>query len=173
MAKPNLTAQRLRELLHYDPETGWFHWLKDTGNGHTMQGDPAGWLDNGYINIEIDGERHKAHRLAWLYVYGGWPDGFLDHINFTRCDNRIENLRTVTPAENIQNREIGRDNKSGIKGVHWDRRVNKWRAQIRHQGKQYHLGLFSALADAAAAYAKSAAIHHTCNPSAKQAQQTT
>ncbi|MDA6380520.1 HNH endonuclease signature motif containing protein [Escherichia coli] len=70
--------------------------------------------------IMINGKAYPAHRLAWLIVYGTMPDGFIDHINRVRTDNRISNLRLVTHSENMQNRKIQKNNKSGYRGVSWD-----------------------------------------------------
>ena len=87
-----LTAERLRERLHYDAETGVF--TRRFGSGHARAGDMAGTVHRtGYVRISIDGGKYTAHHLAWLYVHGVWPSDQIEHINRKRSDNRIANLR--------------------------------------------------------------------------------
>lgn len=93
MSNNHLTAERLRELLDYDPETGYFRWRRDVG-ARAWKGQLAGTMArDGYEYIGIDRRRYPAHRLAWLYVHGEWPRGLLRHLNWLRSDNRLENLR--------------------------------------------------------------------------------
>ena len=139
-----MTQNRLKELLHYDPDTGVFTWKyrptarkswntryanQVAGTVHT-----AGWQAN-YVGIRVDGVRHTAHKLAWLYVYGEvQPEGmYLDHVNGDGTDNRISNLRLVTPAQSNRNLPKPKDNKSGVVGVHFDKSRNKWLAHIRSE----------------------------------------
>jgi len=140
--KTEISAARLRELLHYDPETGVFT-RRVTRNAIAKAGTVAGTLDRGgYVAIMVDGRRHKAHRLAWLYVYGKWPSGCLDHINRLTGDNRISNLREVTYSENQQNTLLQSNNTSGYRGVVWDKKKRRWKAHIKLNGKRHHLGSF-------------------------------
>jgi hypothetical protein len=93
--RPPLNAARLRELMHYEPETGRV--VRRTATRGHRAGAVAGCTRrDGYQVISIDGYRYLAHRLAWLYVHGAWPDGDLDHINANPSDNRIANLRAAT-----------------------------------------------------------------------------
>ncbi len=99
----NLTQERMRQLLDYNPETGDFTWLKCTGR-RVVHGERAGWPDDrGYIKIGIDGRKYFAHRLVWLHVFGRWPTAVIDHINHVRHDNRIANLRDVSIIDNCRN----------------------------------------------------------------------
>ena len=158
-----LTAERLREILSYDPETGHFHWRVRAGRHKA--GDMAGSLiKDRYIQICVNRVRFLAHRLAWLYVHGKWPTDQIDHINGTKGDNRIANLREATNAENLQNQRVRCTNKSRYPGVCWDTLKGKWRAQIRFGGKTIYLGLYSDAMDAAAARAKAKAQYHQFNP---------
>ena len=144
MARADLTAARLRELLHYDQDTGVFLRRRGTIAGTVRK--------NKYIEIRIDGFNWMAHRLAWLYVYGVPPNGQIDHINRVRADNRICNLRVATPKQNQENRSIQRNNKSGCPGVHFSNHSKKWRARIKHHGVFVELGLHKDFESAKAAY---------------------
>lgn len=122
-----ITATRLRELLHYDPETGLFTW-KVARQG-TRAGAFAGALNHGYLRITIDWRHYPAHRLAWLYMTGEWPADLIDHINLVSDDNRFVNLRQATRAQNMHNSARPRTNTSGVKGV--SRYAGRWKAQIK------------------------------------------
>jgi len=135
-----MTQSRLKELFRYDKNSGLFYWIKRTSN-RIKVGDIAGNLSaDGYIEIRLDKKLYKAHRLAWLYVYGALPMLNIDHINHNKTDNRIENLRDVTFQKNSQNTKMHKDNKSGKMGVHYSKRDNVWIAYISIKGKRKHLG---------------------------------
>lgn len=158
--KSDLTAARLRELLHYDPETGVFTRKVQTTNSVKV-GDVAGGLDNkGYLKIRVDVRLYWAHRLAWLYVHGVWPEDQIDHINRIRDDNRISNLRQATCAENNQNTRIDRKNTSGYKGVSWKSSKGKWVAQITINNKNKEIGCYRDINDAIAARKAAEAKYH-------------
>lgn len=145
-----LTQARLKELLNYDPQTGVFVWVSSNLSG-TKKGDTAGAVDHGYRTIQVDGKLIKAHRLAWLYVYGVFPKGKLDHRNRIRSDNRIDNLREATHAENMRNAGKRANNTSGYKGV--SRRENgRWVAQCSFSNKKIHIGVFDSPQEAHEAY---------------------
>jgi hypothetical protein len=95
MSRADLTADRLRELLHYDPETGEFKWRVRVGPRFAAGSCAGGWANDGYVMICIKGVKHRANRLAWLYVHGTWPSGKLRHVNFLRYDTRMCNLELV------------------------------------------------------------------------------
>jgi len=147
---PELTADRLRQLLDYDPESGLFIWKMSR---RVKAGDVAGSLDTrGYVQITVDGKIYRAHRLAFLWMEGTMPPDQVDHINMTRTDNRWSNLRHAERWENLGNRPANSNSKSGIKGVHWDTRRGKWHAQIRSAGRKHHLGHFNTIEEAQAVY---------------------
>ena len=137
-----LTQERLKELFHYSPETGCFTRLISVCSTGTA-GDLAGWVShNGYLYIGIDYKKHLSHRLAWLYIHGEWPSDEIDHINHIRTDNRISNLREATYIENGRNTSLHSDNTSGVSGVSWNKRANKWRARITVNREEKFLGHF-------------------------------
>lgn len=147
MAAPNLTAHRLRELLDYDPKTGVFR--RKIRSGKAQPGTIAGSIQcHGYVLVSIGGDRYLAHRLAWLYMNGSWPEKWIDHINGNPSDNRIANLREATPAQNGWNKIIQSHNTSGVKGVHWCPERGQWRAYIYANHKRIHLGRFATLKEA-------------------------
>lgn len=147
-----LTQERLKELLDYEPETGNFFWRIRRGRGAPAGGIAGTPHKNGYTSIKIDGGGpYLAHRLAWLYVTGEWPDE-LDHINRNKKDNRFTNLRECTRQQNQANRDIQKNNKSGWKGVR-KLKDNKWLARIQVGGKTVFIGHFKSASDASQAYA--------------------
>ena len=150
-----LTHEELLDALKYDAETGIFTWLKPKAN-RVKTGDIAGTIRKatGYVAICVGSKFYMAHRLAWFYVHGTWPDNFIDHIDMNKANNRLENLRAATKSQNQANTLVRRDSKSGVKGVRFDRKRNKYKALIL--GKQ--IGRFDTVEEATAAYAKAAAI---------------
>jgi hypothetical protein len=154
-ATPELTADRLRELLSYDPDTGVFRWNRTRGG--MRYGEVAGWHGGpGYIQICIDVRPYYGHRLAWLYMTGAFPKEQIDHINRIRDDNRWCNLREATAAQNQGNSIMQSDNKSGYKGVSWNARKKIWCASISISGRTKHLGQFDSIDAARTAYANAA-----------------
>ena len=148
---PTLTAEYLRSILDYDPETGIFTWKASTSR-RVKAGDIAGSLDGlGYLRLSVRSRPYRAHRLAWLHTYGVWPKDQIDHINRIRTDNRISNLREVSHKQNGQNRSKPSNNTSGHPGVVWHKRISKWQVKIKHNYKYIHIGYFTNLEDAVAA----------------------
>jgi len=155
--KDNLvSAQQVREMFFYDPNSGIFTRL--IGGGNRMAGSTVGSNDMyGYKTVRINivgkrsGKSYKLHRLAWLYVYGTWPIGDIDHINGDRSDNRISNLRDVSRQTNLQNQRMAKNNKStGLLGVYPDK--NRFTAKISVNNKSVHLGNFNTALEASEAY---------------------
>lgn len=155
----NLTQTRLQMLLDYNPNTGIFVW-RVPRRPHIKVGDVAGSKTaRRYIDIYVDKKPYKAHRLAWLYMHGKWPDSEIDHINRDRYDNRIANLREVTRSANMQN-TVRKPNASGFRGVGWHKHQKAWRARISVNGKTKNLGYFSTPEEAAEAYLKASITLH-------------
>lgn len=158
MAKHDLTAKRLRELLVYNEETGVFTWR--IGRPRARAGAIAGGFGcEGYWRISVDWRQQLAHRLAWLYVNGSWPEGDIDHRDGCRTNNAISNLRDVPRFVNLQNQRKARsDNKSGFLGVHAHQ--GRWRAKIRVNGKNCDLGCHDTPELAHEAYLAAKRVYH-------------
>jgi hypothetical protein len=152
MANSDVTAARLREVLNYDPETGIFTWRVRLKYSVPIGARAGSFPANGYCMIGIDGVHYRAHRLAWLYVYGEWPKNFIDHIDGNRLNNAIANLRDVSNKMNGHNTNVPRrGNKTGLLGV-LPYKNGKFTAQIGVNGKSNHLGVFDTAEEAHATY---------------------
>lgn len=146
-----ITQEELKEVLHYDPETGIFTWLK-TVNSRAVKGSIAGCKSSAYIEISYNKEKYQAHRLAWFYMTGQWPEVHIDHINRDKQDNRFCNLRQATNSQNKANvqKVIQTSNTSKYKGVYFDR--GRYRVRIYLNARPLNLGRFKDEIDAAKAY---------------------
>lgn len=155
-----LTQDELKSQLNYDTETGFFTW-KIRKAIRTKIGSIAGSLKNGYIYIKINDRSYRAHRLAWLYVYGEFPEEQIDHINGVRDDNRLANLRLVNNSQNQQNIFNKKSNNtSGYRGVSFEKNEGKFRAEIMINGNSIFLGRFDDAISASNAYLKAKRKHH-------------
>jgi hypothetical protein len=169
-----ITAEIARELLILSPDgvlvwrerqAKWFiggagrysaDWAAKRWNNE-FAGQVAGAVrEDGYLQVSLFGRVHRAHRLVWLIAHGDWPRRFIDHVNGDRSDNRVENLRDVGRVDNNRNMARRHDNPSGVVGVAWMSSQGKWRARIRVDGKDIHLGLFEMKEAAIAARAAEA-----------------
>lgn len=135
--------ETLKSLLHYDPDTGVFTWAARSG-ARSVIGTVAGHVRiTGYRTIAFNGEKYAAHRLAWLYMTGEEPGILIDHVNGQRDDNRWENLRQATFAQNSANSTRQSNNTTGLKGVSvLPHSPNRWQAAIKRDGKNQYLGCF-------------------------------
>lgn len=154
-----LTQETVRALLNYDMQTGVFTWRQRAANvpAGSVAGSKAA---NGYVYIRIKRRQCLAHRLAWFYVYGQWPDEQIDHINGNRADNSWANLRPASQSQNSCNGVLRSTNKSGYRGVSWSKDKGKWVARIVKEGKQHVLGYFHDKDLAYAAYLEAARNLH-------------
>jgi hypothetical protein len=154
-----ITADELRRLVSYDPETGVFTWR--VNKGRAKAGQVAGTISgNGYRVITFRPRKYGAQRLAFLWMTGSWPPAQIDHIDMDPLNNRWSNLRPASVSQNRANTRARRNNASGLKGVHFDRLTRsskKWVAQIKHRDTKRFLGRFATKEEAHVAYAKAAA----------------
>lgn len=149
-----ITFEKAKELFVYDRETGIIKWRKRTSN-RQRSNLVAGCTDSnsaGYIRIGFKGKLYLAHRVAMLLAYGFCSDGLeVDHINHVRDDNRLANLRFATRKGNLRNKSRNSNNTTGVTGVVYHKARRKYRAQIKVDGVQIHLGYFSTSEEAAKA----------------------
>ncbi len=150
-----LTQERLKEVLHYCPETGVFTWL--IGGKGRGKGSEAGWVHRRkpsgkfYRHVGVHNREYLAHRLAFLYMTGEFPEDQVDHQDGNGLNNVWSNLRAVTQTENNKNMRKRADNTSGTTGVYWDKRKRKWQVKIKLPGCYKSLGYFHNKEDAIAA----------------------
>jgi len=148
---------KINELFEYF--NGYLIRKKQTSS-RSLIGKIAGTLNpSGYIRVQISGKFYPVHKLVYLIKNKVYPK-YIDHINGNRADNRIENLREVTPTQNQYNKKIGKSNTSGIKGVCFDKRRNKWTASLYLNGKQRTLGRFDDIELARAVVQEARNKHH-------------
>jgi len=156
-----MDAQTLRPLLHYDPETGVLTWLQKLASRQYV-GDAAGRRNHdGYVIVGIWHKRYCAHRLAWLYMTGGWPEHEIDHVDRDRSNNRWGNLRPATHKQNAENRSPRHDSSSRFVGVLWSSRDQAWRTVININGRKRHIGTHKSLLDAVAHRISASRKYHT------------
>lgn len=170
----------LRSLLRYAPETGRLYWLPRNPSmfregkiptelacriWNTKYAGKEAFTANsrGYRVGGIFGRAYEAHRVIWAIVHGDWPSNNIDHENGVRNDNRISNLRDVSTQENARNSKLPSDNTSGVIGVDWRQHKGKWRASIKAEGRQIHLGHFTNF-DSAVAARKAAEVQYGFHP---------
>lgn|SRR6185312_7725620 len=152
----DLSFDEANRRLRYDPETGYLHWrarpLADFGNRRVAAswnaknaGNAAGWVgSDGYKRLTIGKRSFLVHRVVWLIDRGQWPDDQIDHIDQNKANNRIENLRPVSNAENARNKPRPATNTSGHVGVRATA-SGKWRAEIKQSGRKIFLGTFATM----------------------------
>lgn len=148
-----LTQSRLKELLAYSPETGVF--VRRKGRGGKRAGSAVGCVvsicGRKYRTISIDGWNYSAHRLAFLYMTGEWPEQAVDHKDGDGLNNIFTNLRAVTQQENLKNKRLSKNNTLGIPGVYWMESRNRYRCEIGINGRGKRLGNHLSFLDACAA----------------------
>jgi len=136
----------LEKLFHYDPKTGTLYWKINQGNNQIKAGTEAGTIwthPDGlqYRRIKIQGKFYPAHRIIYHMMndYSLRQDQIIDHIDGDGLNNKLDNLRPCTHQQNLQNRRVNKNNKTGHKGVYVDKGNQKYRAQIMHNGKNIRL----------------------------------
>lgn len=154
-------VSELQRRLSYDAASGVLTWRVHARRA--LVGAKVGSLNGcGYVRFKLNGRFVLAHRAAWALHFGEWPAADLDHIDGSKANNRIANLRLASAAENAQNRALNRNNRSGFPGVY--AMQGRWRARIRVPGKRLSLGLFNTAEEAHTAYAAAKARLHNFQP---------
>ena len=147
---PEITKDRLRELLEIDVEKGIFIW-KHTMGGKAKKGQEAGAIGkNGYLTIRIDQVDYLAHRLMWLYIYGAFPIICIDHIDKNKTNNKYTNLRLATQKQNGENKLLNSNNSSGHRGVFFRKYLKSkpYSVSITNNRKSIHVGYFATIEEA-------------------------
>jgi hypothetical protein len=152
----NLTQERLKELIEYDPETGMFRRRVIIGNNSVKDWTKGSIGKRGCYTLSVDGYTYKAHRLAYLYMVGNWPRHLVDHKDCDPQNNRWDNLRKATPSENSANKKFY--SQYGAKGI--VKSKDRWSAQIRMEGKRFYLGTYDTIEEAHAAYCGAGRVLH-------------
>ena len=160
MNREDFTQEIVRELLDYNPETGDLTWKFRDSKWFSAEGTWKSWNTkyagkractertntNGYRykcqKTTLFNKAYLSHRVIWLWMTGEWPYQQIDHIDRDGRNNRWSNLRDVSFGANSRNMSLSRRNKSGVSGVYWDKRINKWRSQVFFDGTEYRLGYF-------------------------------
>lgn len=158
MLNITLTQEIVRELLDYDSKTGkiyhktrnvnWFEEKSQTREWNCKRWNSAfagkeAFKANrakGYKAGKLLNSSYLAHRIIWLWYYGEWPKEQIDHINGNPSDNRIVNLRLVNNSENQKNVKLSKRNKTGVIGVHYNKKESSWAVYIGENSKNYWLG---------------------------------
>jgi hypothetical protein len=150
--KSGLTQERLREVLDYDPNTGKFRWRARKKSNQRFGRIAGCRVRSATWSICIEGRHYSAHQLAWLYMKGEWGRPLIDHRDGNPLNNQWRNLRLSTYSDNAANRGRMRSNRSGFKGVVFERRTGRWRALISKQGRRYSIGRYATAEAAHQAY---------------------
>lgn len=158
-----MTQSHLKKIMNYNSVTGELRWSFDEMVAPRVRGHECRKPDSdGYFRVGIKGRTYSVHRLAWLFYYGKFPDGFLDHIDGRVTNNAINNLREVTNSSNLQNqRKAHKDKKySNLIGAHFNIRYKTWCSRIMVNGKTIRLGQFESAELAHQAYVAAKRVHH-------------
>jgi hypothetical protein len=153
------STERLRELFHYDKITG--HLVRAIDRVWVKKGRRVCCQNEfGHITVQVDGGKYLAHRLIWKIVTGNDPVDQIDHKDGDPTNNAWDNLREATRGQNNANSKLRLTNRSGVKGVWFVARVNRWRASVTMDKKTYNLGYFKSLDDAAVSVAQAREKFH-------------
>jgi len=148
------TPEQVAQELRIDEE-GKLWWRRQGTKNNRRMNKPVGSLStSGYLDLMLNNiEHHSAHTIAFVLYYGRFPapGKVIDHINGNKIDNRKDNLREVSNADNVRNRKkLNCRNRSGVTGVYWTPSLNKWIVKLRFNGKNIHGGYYANFEDAVA-----------------------
>lgn len=167
-----ITQDKLKELLHYNPDTGIFTWLVSKLPNATIGGVAGHKSKDGYIYITVDSICYCGHRLAWLYEHGYFPENGIDHKDRIKHHNWISNIREASQQCNMRNTDVRKDNTSGVVGVCWHKASRKWVAQTTINGIHKYLGCYDDFDEAVCVrYATEQCLDwHKCNTNSSASQ---
>ena len=136
-----LTQKYLKEELHYNPDTGEWRWRSHKG-GRRKNLIAGSVSQEGYAIVSIGGVIYSAHRLAWFYMTGSWPEGVINHIDYNKLNNAFENLEDVPQRRNAQHAKAKPRfvSTSNYNGVQYSKMNKRWEAFVRVDGKIIGLG---------------------------------
>lgn len=150
----------LHERFAYDPETGIFIFKKSPNRRKPIGSTAGSFVKEGYVYLGVNGVNYLAHRVAYLMHYGFLPDGFIDHKDSDKWNNRIDNLRPASRSENAANSNISARNTTGVKGVYFDKRMRRYVGRLKKSNKLILVGTFATLHEADLAMREARVIHH-------------
>lgn len=159
-----ITYNEAHEWFRHDASTGILYWKKSRKTGKA--GMEAGWSDSSkpgytsYRKLQFKGTSYYTHRIIWLMSYVKWPRHYIDHIDGNGLNNRIHNLREATRSQNQRNCHISKANKTGLKGVSFNKAAKKFTARIHTDKGRLFLGYYETSVDAAIAYVNAAKKYH-------------
>lgn len=157
--KPNRpTPQEVDNELTID--SNGILWWRKRKSGRFFNCPAGSNTAEGYLAVQINGTKYKAHTLAFVLYYGRWPEfgKVINHLNGDRKDNRKCNLQETSHQDNIRHRiSTPENNTSGVRGVSWSKLHQKWRPKLVHNGKSYYNGLYDSIEKAALVYNELAA----------------
>lgn len=153
------------DYFEYDPE-GFIRWKVQRGQ-RGKPGEIAGCRQTrGYWAVKLLGRKYLVHKIVWYLHHGVYPDyqedQVIDHIDGDPKNNRIDNLRLVDTPMNQQNTKLRCDSTSGVKGVSFIPRFNKWCARININKKRTLIGYFRTFEEAKEARLKAEEVHYPC-----------
>ncbi len=135
--------EEIREFLVYDK--GKLLWSQKPSIRINVGSEAGHVTAKGYLKVRFRGKGYLSHRVVWFLKKNEQPPKLLDHINNIKTDNRIENLRAATDTQNQHNCKLSSANKSGVKGVHWNKRKSKWQVRVMVAGVNKHIGYYTTL----------------------------
>jgi hypothetical protein len=151
-----LTIDRINQLVSIDFETGVLTWI-DNYQRPDLIGKRAGWLNEGYWRVSIDGHSYYCCQIVWFVGHGIWPDKTLDHIDLDKANDALSNLRLATKGQNCLNSKLSSRNTSGFRGVSFCNTTQRWRSSIRINGREKNLGRYDTPEEAHEAWKAAAA----------------
>lgn len=158
--RSKITHKELKSTLKYDPVTGLWSWNRTfTNRSKKQKGDIIGTQTHGYVVIRIKKRKYYAHILAWFYMTKSWPRVLIDHKDTNGLNNKWDNLREATHNQNHYNTPTCKNNKTGYKGIHFEKQTGKYRASIRVEGNTIKSKRVNTLKEAVIIYNEMHKLH--------------